>query len=69
VVLEGVADPTKKIGILRAVREATGLSLVEVRDVVESAPRPVKKGLSAADAEALRKKLEDAGARVKLEPE
>jgi large subunit ribosomal protein L7/L12 len=68
VVLDGVADPIKKIGVIRVVREITGLGLKEARDLVEGAPKPVKENLSKNEAEALMKKLEDGGAKVSLKP-
>ena len=56
----------QKINVIKAVREATGLGLKEAKDLVDGAPKPVKEGISKADAEALKKKLEDAGAKVDL---
>jgi large subunit ribosomal protein L7/L12 len=56
----------QKINVIKAVREATGLGLKEAKDMVDGAPQKVKEGLSKADAEALKKKLEDAGAKVDL---
>jgi large subunit ribosomal protein L7/L12 len=55
-----------KINVIKAVREATGLGLKEAKDLVDGAPKPVKEGLPKADAEALKKKLEEAGAKVEL---
>ena len=55
-----------KVGAIKAVREITGLGLKEAKDLVEAAPKAVKEGLSKADAEAAKKKLEDAGAKVEL---
>jgi large subunit ribosomal protein L7/L12 len=55
-----------KINVIKAVREATGLGLKEAKDLVDGAPKPVKEGISKADAEALKKKLEEAGAKVEL---
>ena len=55
-----------KVGVIKAVREITGLGLKEAKDLVEAAPKAVKEGLSKADAEAAKKKLEDAGAKVEL---
>ncbi|AFY68657.1 LSU ribosomal protein L12P [Thalassoporum mexicanum PCC 7367] len=54
----------KKIAILKIVREITGLGLKDAKEVVESAPKPVKEGASKDDAEAAKKKLEEAGAKV-----
>ena len=56
----------QKINVIKAVREATGLGLKEAKDLVDGAPKPVKEGISKADAEALKKKLEDAGAKVDM---
>ena len=55
-----------KVSSIKAVREITGLGLKEAKDLVEAAPKAVKEGLSKADAEAAKKKLEDAGAKVEL---
>ncbi|QFZ81980.1 MULTISPECIES: 50S ribosomal protein L7/L12 [Variovorax] len=55
-----------KVSAIKAVREITGLGLKEAKDLVEAAPKAVKEGLSKADAEAAKKKLEDAGAKVEL---
>lgn len=55
-----------KIKVIKAVREATGAGLKEAKDLVEAAPKVIKEGLSKDDAEALKKKLEDAGAKVTL---
>jgi len=59
------AGPTK-INVIKVVREVTGLGLKEAKDLVESAPKSVKEGISKAEAEELKKKLEDAGAKVEL---
>ena len=53
-----------KIAVIKVVKEALGLGLKEAKDLVDGAPKPVKEGISKADAEALRKLLEDAGAKV-----
>ena len=55
-----------KVGVIKAVREITGLGLKEAKDVVDGAPKTVKEALPKADAEAAKKKLEDAGAKVEL---
>jgi len=55
-----------KINVIKEVRAITGLGLKEAKDLVERAPKPVKEGANKADAEALKKKLEDAGAKVEL---
>jgi large subunit ribosomal protein L7/L12 len=65
VVLEGPGD--KKIQVIKVVREVTGLGLKEAKDLVDGAPKAVKEGLSKEDAEALKAKLEEAGAAVKLD--
>lgn len=56
----------KKVNVIKAVREITGLGLKEAKDIVENAPKAVKEGASKADAEEAKKKLEDAGASVEL---
>jgi large subunit ribosomal protein L7/L12 len=56
----------KKVEVIKVVRAATGLGLKEAKDVVDGAPKAVKEGISKADAEALKKQLEDAGAKVEL---
>jgi large subunit ribosomal protein L7/L12 len=55
-----------KVSVIKAVREITGLGLKEAKDLVDGAPKPVKEGANKADAEAAKKKLEDAGAKVEL---
>ena len=55
-----------KVSVIKVVREITGLGLKEAKDLVDGAPKPVKEGISKADAEAAKKKLEDAGAKVEL---
>ena len=64
VVLAAVGD--KKVEVIKVVRAATGLGLKEAKDLVDGAPKPVKEGLSKADADALKKQLEDAGAKVEV---
>jgi large subunit ribosomal protein L7/L12 len=64
VVLEGFGD--KKIGVIKVVRQATGLGLKEAKDLVEGVPSKVKEGLSKADAEKLKAELEEAGATVSI---
>ena len=56
----------KKVEVIKVVRAATGLGLKEAKDLVDGAPKPVKEGISKADAAALKKQLEDAGAKVEL---
>jgi large subunit ribosomal protein L7/L12 len=55
-----------KVSVIKAVREITGLGLKEAKDLVDGAPKPVKEGANKADAEAAKKKLEEAGAKVEL---
>jgi len=55
-----------KINVIKVVREITGLGLKEAKDLVEAAPKPLKEGVSKADAEDFKKKLEEAGAKVAL---
>jgi large subunit ribosomal protein L7/L12 len=55
-----------KVGVIKAVREITGLGLKEAKDLVDGAPKPLKDGVSKADAEAAKKKLEEAGAKAEL---
>ena len=64
--LEGPVPDDKKIGIIKAVREVTGLGLKEAKDMVEGAPKVVKASAPKAEAETLAKKLQDAGAKVTL---
>lgn len=64
VVLTGAGD--KKIQVIKVVRELTGLGLKEAKDLVDGAPKPVKEGVNKAEAEAIKKKLEEAGATVEL---
>ncbi|WP_340679637.1 50S ribosomal protein L7/L12 [Paraglaciecola sp.] len=55
-----------KVAVIKCVRSATGLGLKEAKDLVEAAPKAIKEGVSKADAEALKKELEEAGAAVEL---
>ena len=64
VVLTEVGD--KKINVIKVVREVTSLGLKEAKDLVDGAPKPVKEGVSKADAEAVLKKLIDAGAKAEI---
>jgi len=57
---------SNKIGVIKAVREATGLGLKEAKDIVDAAPKVVKESMPKADAEALKKKIEDAGGKAVL---
>jgi large subunit ribosomal protein L7/L12 len=64
VVLAGIGG--NKVSVIKAVRGATGLGLKEAKDLVESAPAPIKEGVSKDEAEALKKELEAAGASVEI---
>ena len=55
-----------KVNVIKAVRELTGLGLKEAKDLVDGAPKPVKEGVSRADAEAIAKKLTDAGGKAEI---
>lgn len=55
-----------KVSVIKAVREITGLGLKEAKDLVDGAPKPVKEGIAKADAEAAKKKLEEAGAKADI---
>jgi large subunit ribosomal protein L7/L12 len=66
VILTGLADPGKKIGVIKVVREITALGLKEAKDLVEGAPKAVKEGAPKDEAESLKKKLTEAGATVDL---
>lgn len=76
---EAAAEPTEfnvilksfggnKVQVIKAVRTQTGLGLKDAKDLVESAPKPVKEGVGKDDAEKLKKELEEAGAEVELQP-
>lgn len=65
VILKG-ADAAKKIGVIKVVREATGLGLAEAKAFVEAPGKPIKQGLNKADAEKLKKQVEEAGGTVEL---
>ncbi|MCB1837662.1 MAG: 50S ribosomal protein L7/L12 [Alcanivoracaceae bacterium] len=64
VMLTGFGD--KKVGVIKAVREVTGLGLKEAKDLVEGAPSAIKEGVSKAEAEDIKKKVEEAGGTVEL---
>jgi len=64
VVLSAIGD--NKVNVIKAVRELTGLGLKEAKDLVDGAPKPVKEAIPKADAEAAKKKLEDAGAKAEI---
>ncbi|MGC8926801.1 MAG: 50S ribosomal protein L7/L12 [Myxococcota bacterium] len=56
----------KKIGVIKVVRELTGLGLKEAKDLVDAVPKPIKEGVNKADSENIKKKLEEAGAKVTI---
>ena len=64
VILSAVGD--KKINVIKAVREVTSLGLKEAKDLVEGAPKPIKEGVSKEEADAIKKKFEEAGATVEI---
>ena len=64
VMLTGAGE--KKVEVIKVVRAVTGLGLKEAKDLVDGAPKAVKEGVSKADADALKKQLEDAGAKVEV---
>jgi large subunit ribosomal protein L7/L12 len=64
VILKAIGD--QKIGVIKAVREITGLGLKEAKDLVEGAPKPVKEGISKEEAASVQKKLQDAGATAEI---
>ena len=64
VILEAAGE--KKIQVIKVVRELTGLGLKEAKDLVDGAPKALKEGVSKADAEAIKKKVEEAGAKVEI---
>jgi len=64
VMLTAIGD--NKVNVIKAVREVTSLGLKEAKDLVDGAPKPVKEGTSKADAEAIAKKLTDAGAKAEI---
>jgi large subunit ribosomal protein L7/L12 len=64
VILTGAGD--NKVGVIKVVRAVTGLGLKEAKDLVDGAPKAVKEGANKADAEAIKKQLEEAGAKVEI---
>jgi large subunit ribosomal protein L7/L12 len=64
VILAAVGD--KKVEVIKVVRAVTGLGLKEAKDLVDGAPKPVKEAIPKADAEAIKKQLEDAGAKAEI---
>ena len=61
-----IAAGENKVNTIKAVREVTGLGLKEAKDLVDGAPKPIKEGVNKADAEAIRKKMDEAGAKVEV---
>ncbi len=61
-----VAAGENKVNTIKAVREVTGLGLKEAKDLVDGAPKPIKEGVNKAEAETLKKKMEEAGAKVEV---
>jgi large subunit ribosomal protein L7/L12 len=61
-----MAAGENKVNTIKAVREVTGLGLKEAKDLVDGAPKPIKEGISKADSEAIKKKMEEAGAKVEV---
>jgi large subunit ribosomal protein L7/L12 len=68
VILEAGFDTAKKVGIIKVVRELTGQGLAEAKATVESAPKAIKENVDKKTAEEVKKKLEDAGAKVSIKP-
>jgi large subunit ribosomal protein L7/L12 len=66
VTLDGLADPAKKINVIKVVREITNLGLKEAKDLVEGAPKPVKENVDEKTANDIKKKLEDGGAKASV---
>ena len=61
-----LAAGENKVNTIKAVREVTGLGLKEAKDLVDGAPKPIKEGVNKADAESIKKKMEEAGAKVEV---
>ncbi len=61
-----LAAGENKVNTIKAVREVTGLGLKEAKDLVDGAPKPIKEGINKADSEAIKKKMEEAGAKVEI---
>ena len=66
VILKGVPDATKKLGVVKAVKDLASLGLKESKELVDGAPKTVKEGVSKEEAESLKKALEEAGAEVEV---
>ena len=66
VILKGVPDATKKLAVVKAVKDMASLGLKESKELVDNAPKPVKEGVSKDEAESLKKALEEAGAELEV---
>jgi len=66
VILKGVPDATKKLAVVKAVKDLASLGLKESKELVDGAPKPVKEGVTKDEADALKKALEEAGAEVEV---
>jgi len=66
VILDGLADPAKKIQVIKVVRELTSQGLAEAKATVEGAPKPIKEGIDKKTADDVKKKLEDAGGKASI---
>ena len=66
VILTGIADASKKVAVIKVVKAATDLSLMEAKAVVEAAPKAIREGIAKADAEKLAAELKEAGATVEI---
>ena len=66
VTLDGLADPAKKIQVIKVVRELTSQGLAEAKATVEGAPKPIKEGIDKKTADEIKKKLEDAGGKASV---
>ncbi len=66
VTLDGLADPTKKIQVIKVVRELTSQGLAEAKATVEGAPKPIKEGIDKKTADEIKKKIEDAGGKASV---
>ena len=66
VILKGVPDQTKKLGVVKAVKDMASLGLKESKELVDNAPKPVKEGVSKDEAESLKIALEEAGAEIEI---
>lgn len=67
VMFEGVADPSKKINVIKVAREITGLGLKEAKELIENAPKPIRENVTKDEAEKIKAKLEEGGGKVSLQ--